>query len=76
MQIKPYKDDGVVSIDRCGGYTFKKEATKSVKRKEWVHISQLTTYMFQPPGSEMSEAVRKTHPYVKVIPVVKAFVRD
>jgi hypothetical protein len=76
VQIRPYADDGVVKIDSCGCYTFTKEATNSVRRKGWVHISQMSTYMYQPKMSEIPLSARRTHPYVKVVPVAKAFVRD
>lgn len=74
VHIRPYADEGIVSVDSCGGYKFKREATESVERKEWVHISKMCTYMFQPYGSDMSTSERRK--YVKVIPVAKAFVRD
>ena len=74
IQIRPYEDSGIVATDSCGGYTFTTEATQCVRRKVWVHVTRMCTYMFQPPGTDKSMAERKA--FKKVVPVAKAFVRD
>lgn len=74
IQIRPYANEGILATDSCGAYTIKTKATKSIRRKEWVHVTRMCTYMYQPPGSEKSPVERKDH--VKVVPVAKAFVRD
>ena len=74
VQIRPYADDGIVKRDVTGSYTIKRKATKSERRKLWVHGSRLCMYMFKPKGTDKSPAERRK--YVKLIPVAKAFVHD
>jgi len=74
VQARPFAADGVLHQDSCGGYTFRTDALKSIRRKCWIHTSRMCTYMFKPKGTERSQEDRDLS--MKIVPVAKAFVQN